>query len=216
MPIALVTGDLGFIGQHLCRALIDTRKYYVVGLDWKRGKQEDILTCALPEVDVCFHLAGQTDARSDDVIEDARINIMGTLRILQRYGSRVVFAATYPDIRPIVPYAIAKQACAYYCQLYGARMVHQCNITGPGGHGVIEAFEKADVLKIAGDGKQKRTYASVHLAVAAFMEMANAPPGASCILPGVDLTVLDIAEIFFPNKHREFIPLGANDLKTWQ
>ncbi|MGO9955204.1 MAG: hypothetical protein ACLP50_04400, partial [Solirubrobacteraceae bacterium] len=35
------------------------------GLDWKRGKQEDILTCALPEVDVCFHLAAQTDARSD-------------------------------------------------------------------------------------------------------------------------------------------------------
>ncbi len=212
MPIALVTGDLGFIGQHLCQSLINTRKYYVVGLDWKRGKQEDILTCALPEVDVCFHLAAQTDARSDDVIEDARINIMGTLRILERYRARVVLAASTAN--PIIPYAISKHTGELYGRLYGARAVRMCNITGPGGHGVFEAFAKADVLQIAGKGDQKREYAPVERAVEAFLHAVDSSPGDVTEVRGIELTVLDIAQLFYPTKWRKFVAQQSNDLKT--
>lgn len=210
MKTALVTGDLGFIGQHLCRALSANEEYEVFGLDVKRGWGEDIRGCGLPAVDVCFHLAAQTNAHSADAWEDAGVNIMGTVRILERYRERVVFAASATN--PVVPYAISKHACEHYCQLYGARIVRMCNITGPGGHGVFEAFAKADILKIAGKGDQKRAYAPVHRAIAMFLEAATAPPGTLFTLQGPELTVLEIADLFYPTKPREFIEQNKNDV----
>jgi len=215
---ALVTGDLGFIGQHLCRALSTSGEYEVFGLDWQRGIHEDIRLCELPPVDVCFHLAAQTRAQTTNVIDDASLNIGATLRILEKYREKVVFAAAWPATNPVTPYAISKHACEHYCSLYGARMVRLCNITGPGGRGVIEAFAKADVLKIAGDGSQKRTYASVERAVAAFINAVDAPPGTLDVLHGTELTVLEIAELFYPTKRREFVEQHANDAAdvTWR
>lgn len=212
MKTALVTGDLGFIGQHLCRAL-RVREYTVIGLDWQRGMHEDIRTCRLPQADVCFHLAAQTRARTTATQKDASINIMGTIRILETYRERVVFAAAWPATNPVTPYAISKHACEHYCSLYGARMVRMCNVTGPGGHGVMELFAKADVLQIAGDGKQKRTYAPVHRAIAAFIEAASSPPGTLHILEGTELSVLEIAELFYPTKQIKFVEEEANDMK---
>lgn len=211
---ALVTGDLGFIGQHLCRALCESSEYDVIGLDWQRGPHENILYCTLPQADICFHLAAQTNAQTKNAQDDAHTNILGTLRILQHYRERVVFAAAWPATNPVTPYAISKHACEHYCRLYGARMVRMCNVTGPGGHGVIETFAKADVLRIAGDGSQKRTYAPVHRAVTTLMAAAYDPPGSLYILPGTELTVLEIAELFYPTKPRTFIEPSANDMKV--
>lgn len=212
MKTALVTGDLGFIGQHLCRAIRDGDDYVVIGRDLKRGSHEDIRTCVLPPADICFHLAAQTKAQTQDAYEDASINIMGTLRVLERYREQVVFAASATT--PVVPYAISKQACEHYCKLYRARIVRMCNVTGPGGHGVIEAFAKADVLKIAGRGNQKRAYASVQRAVAMFLAAAKSQPGELHQLQGVELTVLEIAELFYPTKPREFVAQEANDMNV--
>ena len=212
MKIALVTGYLGFIGQHLCRALHESGEYRVIGRDWKRHPNEDIRTCEIPPADVCFHLAAQTKAQTKDAFEDASINIMGTLRILEQYRERVVFAASATN--PVVPYSISKHACEHYCALYRARVVRMCNVTGPGGHGVIEAFAKADVLKIAGKGDQKRAYAPVHRAVQMFIDAADAPPGTLYELQGAELTVLEIAELFFPAKSREFVEQDVNDVAS--
>ena len=214
MKTALVTGDLGFIGRHLCRALRESDEYNVIGLDWKRGPHEDIRQCTLPQADVCFHLAAQTNARATDTWNDAGHNIMGTIRVLEAYRENVVFAAAYPATTPTTPYAISKHACEHYCRLYGARMVRMCNITGPGGHGVIEAFAVADILKIAGDGSQKRRYAPVARAVAAFMDVATAPSSTLYILPGTELSVLEIAELLYPEKPRVFVGQEMNDMKT--
>ena len=212
MKKALVTGDLGFIGQHLCRALNATGEYEVFGIDVKRGFQEDIRGCGLPPADVCFHLAAQTKAQSTDAWDDANTNIMGTIRILERYRDKVVFAASEAASNPVIPYAISKNACEHYCRLYKARLVRMCNITGPGGHGVFEAFAKADVLKIAGIGDQRRAYASVRHAVSAFLNAAIAPPGAVFDVHGTELTVLEIAELFYPAKPKQFVEKKANDL----
>lgn len=212
MKTALVTGDLGFIGQHLSRALIGSGEYRVIGLDLQRSDHEDILECPLPMADVCFHLAAQTKAQTTDTWLDASTNIMGTIRILEKYREKVVFAAAWPATNPVTPYAISKHACEHYCTLYGARMVRMCNVTGPGGRGVIETFSQAQVLKIAGTGEQKRTYAPVHRAVAAFMEAATAPPSTLHILQGTELSVLEIAELFYPNKPRKFVDQAPNDM----
>ena len=214
MKTALVTGDLGFIGQHLCRVLRESRDYTVLGLDLKRGRQEDIRDCVLPRADVCFHLAAQTNARTTDAWDDASNNIMGTIRILEAYRERVVFAAAWPATNPVTPYAISKHACEHYCSLYGARMLRMCNVTGPGGRGVMETFAKADILKIAGNGEQKRTYAPVHRAVEELIFVAACEPGTLHILEGTELSVLEIADLFYPEKPKVFIESGVNDMQV--
>lgn len=212
MKIALVTGHLGFIGQHLWRVLRSSDEYVPVGLDLKNGSHEDIRSCVLPRTDVCFHLAAQTNAQSTDAWDDANTNIMGTIRILEKYRNKVVFAASEAANNPVIPYAISKHACELYCRLYGARMVSMCNITGPGGHGVFEAFAQSDILRIAGDGSQRRSYAPVSHAVSAFLAMASAEPGLLYTLSGTELSVLEIAELFYPAKPKQFVEKKANDL----
>jgi nucleoside-diphosphate-sugar epimerase len=60
---ALVTGHLGFVGQHLVRRL-EQRRVEVIGIDLKDGA--DVNDCDLPVADRVFHLAAQTDAQSKD------------------------------------------------------------------------------------------------------------------------------------------------------
>ena len=88
--------------------------------------------------------------------------------------------------------------------------IHQ----GPGGHGVFEAFAKAGVLKIAGKGDQLREYAPVRRAVAAFLDAAFDPPGTLHLVEGTKLTVMEIAELFYPDKPREFVEQAPHDKKT--
>jgi nucleoside-diphosphate-sugar epimerase len=209
---ALVTGSEGFIGRHLCKALVD-HGWTVGGLDLKNG--QDIRTCEFPDADMCFHLAARSDARSMLTIEDASHNIMGTIRVLEHYKERVVFASSYAIFYPNHSYAITKLAGHHYCQLYNARMVRMCNVTGPGGPGVIEKFRVAETLRIAGKGDQKRVYAPVSRAVAAFIQAADSPPGTVIVLDGVELSVMDIADLFHPTKPREFFERQEADVQQY-
>jgi nucleoside-diphosphate-sugar epimerase len=182
----------------------------VWGYDLKNGK--DIRDCALPDVDMCFHLAAQTNAHSTDAYGDADHNIMGTLRVLDRYGDKTVFASTVATNDPVIPYAISKMACEYYCRMYGARIVRMVNVTGPGGHGVFEKFAAAATLQIAGIGDQMRAYAPVRRAVRMFMQAADEPPGTVLDLKGPEMSVMDIADIFYPEKPRRFVEQKKTDL----
>lgn len=209
MKTALVTGHMGFIGTHLFQALLE-QDYRVMGCDLKSGN--DIRYFDFPPADVCFHLAAHTNALSTDTYEDATHNIMGTLRVLEHYREKVVFASSAAIHQPVTSYAIGKLTCEYYCCMYGARIVRMCNVTGPGGHGVFEAFAKADVLQIRGSGNQKRQYAPVGKAVAMFMAAADCQPGFKLELMGVDLSVIDIADLFYSTKPREYVEQLATDL----
>lgn len=198
----VVTGHRGFVGGHLLRAIQGP----VIGLDLADGN--DILTCDLPDADRVFHLAACTDAQAADAGADARTNIMGTLRLLDRYGPAVVFASSSMVNYPVTPYAISKLAGEKYCALYGAAVVRFCNLFGEGGHSVIDRFREAEVLRVRGNGEQLRTYAHVGEAVAALLA---AQPGALTVLPGRDKTVNDIAAMW-PAKPIEREPATALDI----
>lgn len=195
----LVTGHRGFVGGHLCKRLGD-----VVGIDLKDG--EDILTADLPEVDRVYHLAANTDAQCADVAADARVNIMGTLRLLERYGDRVVFASSSMVAYPVTPYGISKLAAERYCRMYGAAVVRFCNLFGAGGHSVIDRFREGRGV-IRGTGEQIRTYAPVEDAVSALL---TARPGEVVVLPGRDMTVNDVAAMYPGDHPRE--PASALDM----
>ncbi len=203
---SLVTGARGFIGRHLCDALL-ARQEGVIRVDLKDGL--DVLTCGLPDVDQVYHLAAQTNAYFEDAEIDAQANILGSLRIFKRYGSRVVFASSAMVNYPTTPYAIAKRACEAYAAIYGASVVRLPNVTGEGGHSVFEAFKAADELKIYGTGEQLRSYAPVDRAVAALM--GHAGKRGVRVVGGVNWTVNQVAEQY-PDKPRRYLPARPFDM----
>jgi len=165
--VMLVTGAAGFIGSNLVARLLEDGHRVVAVDDLSTGRLENLaparathLTGRLQfdHVDVTteafdrlvermrpariFHLAAQVDVRVsvERPLEDARLNLLGTLHVLEaarRHGvGRVVYAASIagygdppPDQLPIdervttpplSPYGVSKRAAGDYVLAYGA------------------------------------------------------------------------------------------------
>lgn len=159
----LVTGGAGFIGSHIVDGLINKDNEVIIIDDLSSGKEEninkkarfynlDIQDSNLESVfqkekpDYVTHLAAQKDVRISvsDPIFDARINILGTINILQncvKYNvKKIVFASTggaiygeqdiFPapethSARPISPYGINKLVAEHYLNYY--KIIHGLN-----------------------------------------------------------------------------------------
>ena len=156
MMKVLVTGGAGFIGSHIVDALIEDGYEVVIVDDLSSGKEYNInekakfykLDIQDPNLesiiekerpDYMSHHAAQKDVRLSvsDPIYDAKINVLGTINILQNcikykikkiifastggaiYGEQEVFPApeTHP-LRPISPYGITKLMAEHYMYYY--------------------------------------------------------------------------------------------------
>jgi len=152
----LITGGAGFIGSNIVDSLIDSGYEVVVIDDLSSGKEKninkkakfyklDIQDSMLESIfqkehpDYVNHQAAQMDVRRSvsDPIFDAKINVLGTINILQNcikyktkkvifdssggaiYGEQEVFPApeTHP-LRPISPYGITKLVAEHYLYYY--------------------------------------------------------------------------------------------------
>src|SRR5207244_3283614 len=195
----LVTGGAGFIGSHVAEALVAGGEDVVVLDDLSTGKRENVPDGAeLVEGDIrepqdalfgrvkstaCFHLAAQADvrvsvARPD---HDAKINILGTINILQaalEHDTRIVFSSTGGAIygecerpatedaprNPLAPYGTSKLAgeeyLATYNRLHEARHVtlRYGNVYGPRQDPKGEAGVVAIFLSRLRDGEQPRIF----------------------------------------------------------
>jgi UDP-glucose 4-epimerase len=195
----LVTGGAGFIGSHVAEALVAGGEEVVVLDDLSTGKRENVPEGAeLVEGDirepqtelfgrakptVCFHLAAQADvrvsvARPD---HDARINVLGTINILQaalKHDTRIVFSSTGGAIygecerpatedaprNPLAPYGTSKLAgeeyLATYNRLHEARHVtlRFGNVYGPRQDPYGEAGVVAIFLSRLLSGEQPRIF----------------------------------------------------------
>ena len=201
----VVTGHMGFVGRHLLLALMHHDKI-ILGADLKNGN--DVLDCDLPDAERVYHLAACTDATSTDIEHVMRTNVVGTARLLERYGDRLVLASSSMVNYPVTPYAISKLACEHMARMCGAAVVRLCNLYGEGGHSAIDRFERDEVLTIFGDGTQRRTYASVDRAVHLLL---TAQSGATSVLEGVNLSVNDVAARH-PTKERVRAPRHPLDV----
>jgi len=187
----LVTGGAGFIGSHIVDAYISAGHEVTVVDDLSTGKPEninpdarffklDICAGELRDLfngerfDVVTHHAAQMDVRKSvaDPILDAKINILGTLNLLENcvrgrvkglifastggaiYGEQKEFPAkeSHPTT-PLSPYGIAKLACEHYLSFYknthglNSTILRYANVYGPrqdphGEAGVVAIFTR--------------------------------------------------------------------------
>lgn len=185
----LVTGGAGFIGSHVVDRLLEAGAEVVIVDDLSAGRHEQVNPRArLYQMDIgdpalralfeqerieCLaHHAAQMNVRRSvaDPMFDARVNIVGSLNVLQAavatgvkkvvfastggaiYGEQLTFPAdeTHPTT-PLSPYGVAKLAVekylAYYEAVYGLPYValRYANVYGPrqdphGEAGVVAIF----------------------------------------------------------------------------
>lgn len=208
----LVTGSEGFIGKHLVKAL-EEAGHVVVRFDIKIGA--DIRsTHLLDDVDRVVHLAAQTDAFCEDVLKDADTNIIGSIRLMERYKEKLVFVSSVMSKSTHAPYAISKRAGELYAQYFGCQIVRLCNIYGEGGHSAWDKFRDGESITIYGDGMQTREYAPVERAVAAIIDVLKVVRADGIFeVRGETLTVSQIAAKF-PGKPVTFAPARRLDISS--
>ena len=137
----LVTGGAGFIGSHLVDALLTNGHTVAVVDNLSTGVQEqvdqraefheaDVADAGLAAVvkkvrpEAVVHLAAQVDVRKSvaDPVEDARVNILGTLNVLEaarpaggRRGGLSRATPTCGQLRnPILPFPRHRMALASF------------------------------------------------------------------------------------------------------
>src|SRR5215212_1162880 len=190
MAKILITGGAGFIGSHVADGYLAEGHDVVVVDDLSTGHRANlperarlceadltdgaelarILETERP--DVVNHHAAQRSVRVsvEDPAEDARINVIGSLRLLElsrRYGvKKVIFISTGGAIYgedtpiptpedapawPVSPYGIAKLSVEHYLYYYGVQfglssvILRYANVYGPrqdphGEAGVVAIF----------------------------------------------------------------------------
>lgn len=187
MKTAVVTGGAGFIGSHVVDALIGRGWRVVVIDDLSTGDRKNVnpkaelrvmdvrdAAPAIAEIrpDLVSHQAAQVDVRKSvtDPAEDAEINVVGSIRLLQACADagvkRFVFASSggagYGEplfapqteehpLRPVSPYGCAKVAVEHYMSYFREVLgistiaLRYANVYGPrqsakGEAGVIAIF----------------------------------------------------------------------------
>jgi UDP-glucose 4-epimerase len=222
----LVTGHMGFIGTYLWPHLSKG----TIGLDIKEGN--DILTCDLPDADVVIHLAAEPGVvRSvEDPYSNARTNILGTIRLAQRYkDAKFIFASSGGTIQESIesPYGLSKKTCEEYIKLLCNNYVilRFPNVYGKGSRSVVDKWLNEDELTIYGDGKTYRIYAHVDDVVRAVLFSLDWPGNETYKLGGSQrYSVLDIAEAigkpytFAPARKGEITHLNSqlpNETPNW-
>lgn len=173
---ALVTGGAGFIGSNIVKELLQ-RKYEVTILDnLSSGYQinldqfgssisfingdirdEHVLNEATSNIDTVFHLAASVGNKKsiDKPIEDAEINVIGTVKLLEMARKKGIKKIVYSSsagvfgelkilpikedhpIEPDSPYGstklCAEKECMSYAKIYGMNIVclRYFNVYGP-------------------------------------------------------------------------------------
>lgn len=188
----IITGDRGFIGKHL------TKQIDGYGIDIKQGK--DILNCDLPESDTIIHLAAQTSVvlSVNAPIADAKINIIGTIRLARKYKkARFIFASSGGAIQEKIesPYGLSKFCGEEYIKMIcdDYIILRFPNIYGSGSNSVVDKF-KNDTVNIYGDGTATRDYVHVNDLIRAIKMSLTWESGTYQLGSGKNVSVQQLAE----------------------
>lgn len=207
----IVTGGAGFIGSHIAEKLIEEGHHVAVIDDLSIGEKDNIPTKAeffkadirnkkrLEEIfhefkpDIVNHHAAHNDSMDslEKPIEDAEINILGSINILEtskKHGiKKIIYASSgglsygepqkiptteNHEMNPSYPYGISKHSFEHYLELYRELYnldfitLRYGSVYGPRANGgviknFLEAVKKNEKPVIFGDGTQTRDFIHV-------------------------------------------------------
>ena len=197
-----MTGSAGFIGRHLCDALL--RAGHTVEMLDARYGQDIREPMTIEPCDWVFHLAGLAAVQPslEAPAEWMRVNVQGTVNVLEAARvtgvRRVVYAASgtyygadatppWPEYfapEPITPYAWSKylgeRLCAMYTQVYGLSTV-SLRLFNPYGPGMsranrmgewLDQRRRGETITVSGSPDQTRDYCYIDDVVHAFIVAA--------------------------------------------
>jgi UDP-glucose 4-epimerase len=201
----LVTGAAGFVGKHLVRKLL-AEGHEVIAFDKRECNlgtktiRGDIASFnfeeILKDVNVVFHLASLlgTAELFHRIIEAERVNVLGTLNLLEamrRKGVNKILFTSKPNIWKHNAYTITKETCEHYLEMYQcvygfqSVIVRPYNIYGPAEELVeyrkaipyfVIAALKGEPLEIFGNGEQTMDAIYIDDAVEALVRSAEVAP----------------------------------------
>lgn len=197
----LVTGNMGFIGSKLTKALSEEW----IGLDLKQG--QNLLTCDLPEdVDMIYHLAAQTSVESSwhDPLHDLD-NIRITARLAHAYPYiKIIYANSCAALNSDSPYGFSKRAGADYLLKFHPNTVNLVfpNIYGPGSRSVVDIFKDKTEVEIFGDGTHTRDYVHIDDIIDGLVKATKWKSGTYFLGTGKSLSVNEVAG----NRRKKYLP----------
>lgn len=210
MTKVLLTGHKGFIGSRLNKKLI------AFGIDMKNGN--NILDCALPDVDVVIHLAAVSDVlwSVSNPTETVRNNVLGTVRLAERYrNTKFIFASTGGAIQDKItsPYGLSKYCAEEFIKMICSNYVilRFANVYGEGGHSAVDKFIQEDSITIYGDGSQTRTWVYADDIVQGIQDSIQWKKGLYQFGTDQNYTMLEIARA--TGKPIKFIDFKEGELK---
>ena len=160
----LITGSGGFIGSYLRKALPNA-----VGLDVSKSPTTDIVGDVLSgdidatEYDVIYHLASivGSEAGKRHPIGTYKMNVCGTLKLIEPYRGLFVFLSTVGVYEPLKnPYFLSKYVCEEIVNASSCKHVilRPANPYGLGSRSVVQKWIESDKIVIYGDGNQTRDF----------------------------------------------------------
>lgn len=212
----LITGHRGFIGTRLF-AKIGGR-----GIDVREGY--NLLTCKLPEADIIYHLAAQSDVMAswDDPLHDLD-NIRITARLVQEYpNAKIIYANSCAAVDKASPYGFSKWAAGEYLKAFHKNVVNCIfpNIYGEGSRSVVDLFKGKDEVTVYGDGLQTRDYVHVDDIVQGLSQAKEWDAGDYYMGSGISTNVLALAEgkriNFAPARKEAYEVIVPNTTPNWK
>ena len=197
-----ITGADGFLGKVVVNKLkVDKIPYTVFDFKKHNLLKPETLKSLISGKDIIIHLAGVNRGNN---LELFKVNVLGTLSLLeaaQMYAptAKIIFASSFQVYLNDSLYGLSKKIgedlILQYTKKEGLKgiILRISNIYGPGGkpfyNSVIATFahliKSGEVLKINGDGSQKRDYVYVD-------DVAEAILKAVLYIPKKNLEKIDI------------------------
>lgn len=172
----LVTGSEGFIGRHLCQAILN-KGYTLIQFDKKLTLDifDEALESHIKEVDVIIHLAALTSVEQSfkNPAETFRVNVLGTARVAElcnKYKKKLIYpssAAIYHH--ELSPYAysklVAENIVTGMSKSFPTTVLRLFNVFGAemnsDSGSVMHNFLTNDDIIVFGDGEQTRDFIHV-------------------------------------------------------
>ena len=165
----LITGHMGFLGQHLAR------RVECIGLDRKAGDRLDVSVKREPHVDAVVHCAAYADIASNWVAESERRylyrdNVTALVNVLEAYrGKPIVFISTAAvTSKQLSPYSATKRFGEDLVRAYARAhlmpfcIVRPVSFVGSGySHGHIADFVTKRPKVALDNGQIKKPFAHV-------------------------------------------------------